>query len=86
MLLYSILTFADRLIWAAFPSFFLWILQAGEEGYVEAHIIFTGGMVGPVLAGSTFLKLLIQLATVRQCACCFGENTNMLCLVRQTHS
>ncbi|KAH9167711.1 hypothetical protein EDB89DRAFT_1996444 [Lactarius sanguifluus] len=60
------------------------ILQAGEEGYVETHVIFPGGIVGeahgPVLAGSVFLKLLIQLATERQCACYFGEGTNMLYL------
>lgn len=60
------------------------ILQAGEEGYVETHIIFPGGIVGeahgPVLAGSLFLKLLIQLATERQRACYFGEGTNMLYL------
>jgi hypothetical protein len=49
------------------------ILQSSEEGYVEAHVIFPGGIIGeahgPVLAGSTFLKLLIQLATRRQPAC-----------------
>ncbi|KAI9437202.1 hypothetical protein H4582DRAFT_1958547 [Lactarius indigo] len=60
------------------------VLQAGEEGYVETHIIFPGGIVGeahgPVLAGSVFLKLLIQLATERQRACYFGEGTNMLYL------
>ncbi|KAH9055694.1 hypothetical protein EDB87DRAFT_1687887 [Lactarius vividus] len=60
------------------------ILQAGEEGYVETHVIFPGGIVGeahgPVLAGSVFLKLLIQLSTERQRACYFGEGTNMLYL------
>lgn len=60
------------------------ILQAGEEGYVEAHIIFPGGIVGeahgPVLVGSTFLKILIQLATERQRAFYFGEGTNMFLL------
>ncbi|KAH8980019.1 hypothetical protein EDB92DRAFT_1954368 [Lactarius akahatsu] len=55
--------------WSCVPSDVLTlgrrILQAGEEGYVETHVIFPGGI----------------LATERQRACYFGEGTNMLYLV-----
>jgi len=58
------------------------ILQAGEAGYVETHIICPGGIFGeargPVKAGSLMVKSLLQLGMGRQRACYFGEGTNTL--------
>jgi len=61
------------------------ILQAGEAGYVETHIICPGCIIGeargPVKAGSLFVNALLQLAMDRQRACYYGEGTNTLFMV-----
>ncbi|KAI0271291.1 hypothetical protein BC834DRAFT_966801 [Gloeopeniophorella convolvens] len=61
------------------------ILQAGEAGYAETHIISPGGIIGisdgPLPAGSVFIKYLIHLATLRRRPCYIGEGSNVLYLV-----
>ncbi|KAI0271295.1 hypothetical protein BC834DRAFT_858704 [Gloeopeniophorella convolvens] len=62
------------------------ILQAGEARYIDTHIISPGGVIGeargaPVLAGSIFIKLLIQFLTQKQRVAYLGEGTNRFYMV-----
>ncbi|KAI0056479.1 NAD(P)-binding protein [Artomyces pyxidatus] len=61
------------------------ILEAGNEGYVEAYIISPGAIVGdakgPINNGTFFLKFLVQVYTMLQSSVYVGEGTNHFAIV-----